>query len=124
MASLKESQIIEKLNSSNYSHWKLKLEMLLIKEDLFKVVTETPPTTNSMEWMAKERYESYKKCCHLKDKKFREPIHNYQRNKSNQYSSPLCFKNHEKGKIKTDHKIRQRVGTIQQRYKIGISIFN
>lgn len=42
MTSHKESQIIEKLNSQNYSSWKFKIEIMLIKDDLFEVETENP----------------------------------------------------------------------------------
>lgn len=49
MAFLKGAQIIEKRNSTNYSKWKLKMEMLLIKEDLFEAINETPPTPISID---------------------------------------------------------------------------
>lgn len=42
MTSVKEGQIIEKLNFTNYFNWKFKVEILLIKEDLFDAITETP----------------------------------------------------------------------------------
>ena len=32
-----------KSNSSNYSLWKLKMKMLLIKDDLLKYIVEDPP---------------------------------------------------------------------------------
>lgn len=46
MAALsKEISLIEKLNNNNYDNWAFKLEMLLIKDDLFKYVTLDPPAT-------------------------------------------------------------------------------
>lgn len=38
----REIPSVEKLNNSNYSNWAFKLEMLLIKDDLFKLVTAYP----------------------------------------------------------------------------------
>lgn len=55
MATFEESQIIVKLNSSNYLNWKFKLEMLLIKEELFEVISEDPPTLVNTDWQRKDR---------------------------------------------------------------------
>lgn len=41
-SSSKESFSIEKLNSSNYAVW-FKIEMILMKEDLYSHITDNPP---------------------------------------------------------------------------------
>lgn len=47
-SSSKESFSIEKLNSNNYVVWKLKIELILIKENLHSNITADPldPITN------------------------------------------------------------------------------
>lgn len=55
MATIKETQIVEKLSSSNYSTWKFKLEILVIKEDLFELVTDEPPTPVTNDWQKKRQ---------------------------------------------------------------------
>lgn len=46
MAAIKESNLnITKLNNTNYSIWKFKMEMILIKEDLFDLIEKEPPNT-------------------------------------------------------------------------------
>lgn len=59
MASYKEKQVIEELNSHNFSNCKFKIEMMLIKEDLFEVVNDYPPTPTT-DWTKKD-----KKACSL-----------------------------------------------------------
>lgn len=39
-----ESFIIEKLNSNNCAIWSFKIQMLLMKENLFNNITDDPPT--------------------------------------------------------------------------------
>ena len=46
---------IAKLNGSNYQTWKFKVELLLIKEDLWDVVSEDPSEPVSAEWRTKDR---------------------------------------------------------------------
>jgi hypothetical protein len=46
---------IVKLNGSNYQTWKFKVELLLIKDDLWEVVNEAPPDEVTAEWSAKDR---------------------------------------------------------------------
>ena len=46
---------IAKLNGSNYQTWKFKVELLLIKEDLWDVVSQEPPEALTPEWRAKDR---------------------------------------------------------------------
>lgn len=55
MATLKERQITGKLKSNNYYNWNFKLEMLLIKEGLFELATETPTAPITKEWQKKNR---------------------------------------------------------------------
>lgn len=40
MTGFKET--LEKLDSNNYSNWKFKLEMILIKEELYETITQNP----------------------------------------------------------------------------------
>lgn len=54
MASYKEKQVIEELNSHNFSNCKFKIEMMLIKEDLFEVVTDYPPTPTT-DWTKQDK---------------------------------------------------------------------
>lgn len=49
-----QNQII-KLNNDNYSNWKFKMEMLLIKEDLFDVIEEEPPRPVDVRWDKRDR---------------------------------------------------------------------
>lgn len=43
-----------KLNNSNYHLWKYKLELLLIKEGLWEVVSEQRPDLVILEWKKKD----------------------------------------------------------------------
>lgn len=43
MATAKDNLTIENLLATNYSTWKFNVEMLLIKVDLFLVITDDPP---------------------------------------------------------------------------------
>lgn len=43
MAIAKDNLVIEKLLATNYSTGKFKVEMLLIKVDLFHFITDDPP---------------------------------------------------------------------------------
>jgi transposase InsO family protein len=45
---------IAKLNSTNYQTWKFKLELLLIKEDVWQVVSEDAPDTITQAWRTKD----------------------------------------------------------------------
>lgn len=54
MAGIKEIQVV-KLNSNNFSIWKFKLEMLLIKEKLFEFVIDEPTNPITTEWQKKDR---------------------------------------------------------------------
>lgn len=47
----KEISLIEKLHNSNYDNWSFKLEMLLIKDDLFHFITEGPPSPQDDKWL-------------------------------------------------------------------------
>lgn len=61
-SSIKDISIIEKSNNTNYDNWVFKLEILLIKEDLFKYVTEETPATPDDTWVknnAKTRASIY-----------------------------------------------------------------
>lgn len=42
---------IERLGESNYQIWKIKIELLLIKEDLWDVVYKEIPATKTAEWL-------------------------------------------------------------------------
>jgi hypothetical protein len=44
---------IDKLNNENYDLWSLKTEMVLTKEDLWSVVEDDLPTTESDAWKKK-----------------------------------------------------------------------
>lgn len=55
IASTKEDTIIENLNANNYWNWQFKIEMLLIKEDLFDVITDSPPDTAKNDWVEKNK---------------------------------------------------------------------
>lgn len=47
---------VQKLNNQNYFTWKYKLELLLINEDLWEVITDEPPTTPTRlrEWRKRD----------------------------------------------------------------------
>lgn len=42
-----ENLSIVKLNNDNYDMWKFKIHMLLMKDDLWTVICDDPPTSNS-----------------------------------------------------------------------------
>jgi transposase InsO family protein len=46
---------IAKLTNSNYQTWKFKVELLLIKDDLWDVVVKDPPDEVSADWQSKDR---------------------------------------------------------------------
>jgi len=46
---------IAKLNNTNYQTWKFKLELLLIKEDLWCTVSDDPPDPITVEWQNKDK---------------------------------------------------------------------
>ena len=52
--SFKETTI-DKLNNDNYNVWKFKLEMLLIREDLYNLVTDEPPEIITDQWRSRDR---------------------------------------------------------------------
>ncbi|GBN13868.1 hypothetical protein AVEN_129991-1 [Araneus ventricosus] len=56
MLSLKENnpQIV-KLNANNYSVWKFKMEMILIKEDLFHLIEDDMPSQPDEKYIKKDR---------------------------------------------------------------------
>ena len=45
---------IEKLNSNNYAIWKYKVELWLVKEDLWEVTTEDKPDEPSADWLRRD----------------------------------------------------------------------
>ena len=45
---------VAKLNNSNYQTWKYKMELLLIKEELWDVVTGIKPQQPTEEWVKKD----------------------------------------------------------------------
>lgn len=45
---------LEKLNDQNYSIWKFKMELLLVKEELSKLVTDPKPEAVTAEWLVKD----------------------------------------------------------------------
>lgn len=45
---------IKKLNNGNYQVWKYKLELLLIKEDLWDIVINEKPENVDATWMSKD----------------------------------------------------------------------
>lgn len=45
---------ITKLNNENYQVWKYKVELLLVKEDLWNVVSEEPPAEPDAAWKRKD----------------------------------------------------------------------
>ena len=45
--------LIEKLNLLNYSLWKFKIQMLLMKEDLLKCIEEALSSEINVEWEKK-----------------------------------------------------------------------
>lgn len=49
-----QTQIV-KLNSSNYSTWVFKMQMLLIKEDLYDVIENNPPDPLTEKWNKRDR---------------------------------------------------------------------
>src|SRR6218665_1493064 len=50
----KSSNKIENLNNQNYQTWKFKMELLLIKEDLWETVTKEIPDLVTAEWHTKD----------------------------------------------------------------------
>ncbi|OAD56172.1 hypothetical protein WN48_03818 [Eufriesea mexicana] len=46
--------MITKLNNSNYCSWKFKVELLLIKEGLWELVTQNRPATPDTDWFNKD----------------------------------------------------------------------
>ncbi|XP_051163516.1 uncharacterized protein LOC127282958 [Leptopilina boulardi] len=46
--------VVQKLNGDNYSVWSKKIELLLIREDLWEVVKEEPPTPEDSTWAKKD----------------------------------------------------------------------
>lgn len=46
----RDFQLVEKLNENNYSTWKFKTEMLLIKEEIFTVITDNVPMPITTDW--------------------------------------------------------------------------
>src|SRR6218665_3633647 len=50
----KSSNKIENLNNQNYQTWKFKMELLLIKEDLWETVTKKIPDPVTSEWQTKD----------------------------------------------------------------------
>jgi len=46
---------ITKLNNSNYHLWKFKVEMLLVKDDLWEVVNDDIPAEATDRWRMKDR---------------------------------------------------------------------
>lgn len=49
MAASRDIQVVEKLNTNNYSTWKFKTEVLLAKEELFEVITDDALTLITVE---------------------------------------------------------------------------
>src|SRR6218665_3209815 len=49
----KSSNKIENLNNQNYQTWKFKMELLLIKEDLWETVTKDIPDPVTAVWQTK-----------------------------------------------------------------------
>lgn len=45
---------ITKLNNDNYQVWKFKVELLLIKEDLWNIVSQEPPAEEDAAWTRKD----------------------------------------------------------------------
>lgn len=54
MVSYKEAFNVEKLNNTNYQIWKFKIQMYLIKEELFTVITKQVPNPLTAEWTKKD----------------------------------------------------------------------
>lgn len=52
MADVKVS--FEKLNDNNFAVWKFKMELFLVKEELFSVVVEDKPGTPTADWTLKD----------------------------------------------------------------------
>ena len=50
----KSSSKIENLNNQNYQTWKFKMELLLIKEDLWETITKEIPDPVTAEWQTKD----------------------------------------------------------------------
>src|SRR6218665_2077187 len=50
----KSSNKIENLNNQNYKTWKFKMELFLIKEDLWETVTKEIPDPVTAEWQTKD----------------------------------------------------------------------
>ena len=50
----KSQTTIVKLNNCKYQTWKFKVELLLMKEDLWEIITEDTPTPVTTEWKNKD----------------------------------------------------------------------
>src|SRR6218665_1453483 len=50
----KSSNKIENLNNQNYQTWKFKMELLLMKEDLWETVTKEIPDPVTAKWQTKD----------------------------------------------------------------------
>src|SRR6218665_3660601 len=50
----RSSNKIENLNNQNYQTWKFKVELLIIKEDLWETVTKEIPDPVTAEWQTKD----------------------------------------------------------------------
>lgn len=51
IAAGKDIALTERLNNNNNINWAFKMEMFLIKEDLFEIVTSNPPNPYTTDWL-------------------------------------------------------------------------
>jgi len=58
---------IAKLNNQNYQTWKFKVELLLIRDDLWSVVVDEQPDPVMAEWRGKDRKARATICLLLED---------------------------------------------------------
>lgn len=49
MAAIKDSTTIGKLNANSYLNWRLKIEMILIREELIEVITDEAQISKTTE---------------------------------------------------------------------------
>lgn len=54
MPEFSSSYGIKKLNNDNYEKWKCKLELLFIKDKLWRVITQDPPSPITTAWTEKD----------------------------------------------------------------------
>ena len=66
---------VEKLSNDNYTVWKFKLEMILIREKLSSVVFEEKPAEPNADWLAKDKLARALICLYISDNQIVHVLH-------------------------------------------------